>query len=153
MTRLVLAVLLALAPALAHSACAPPPGAAALLAEARAQINAYRQAAGLGALTDNTTLANTAQTHACDMSRMGRHSHTGSNGSDLAARLRQGGYPFRAANENVGKFNKSRAADWWYGSPGHRKNMLSPKIKEVGLGVVQGADKQFYWVMLGGARR
>jgi len=151
LASLVLAFGLIAAPALA--ACTAPSGAKALMAEARDQINSYRSAAGLGALALNTNLSKAAQDHACDMSRMGKLSHVGANGSDLVARLKRIGYAFRAANENVGKFNQTAAAKWWYGSPGHRANMLSLKINEVGLGVVQGADRQFYWVMVGGARR
>jgi uncharacterized protein YkwD len=146
-----LVLILTGAPALAE--CTQPGQAQALLSEARQQINGYRGAAGLNPLAMNGTLSQTAQNHACDMVQMGRHSHTGSNGSDLTARLQRQGYRYRYANENVGKFNRSKAAQWWYGSSGHRANMLSGKAKEMGLGVALGPDGQHYWVMVSGARR
>ena len=148
---LFLALTMTAAPA--YAGCVQPAQTGALLAQAQDQVNAYRRAAGLGALPVNPTLSKTAQDHSCDMARMGKHSHYGSNGSDLVRRLKATGYRYRAANENVGKFGKSNAADWWYNSPGHRANILSKNIKEVGFGVALGPDQQHYWVMVGGARK
>ena len=136
----------------AFAICGQPAQARALVQQANGQINAYRRAAGLPPLSLNGALSKAAQAHACDMVTMGRHSHVGSNGSDLRHRLRSIGYQFRTANENVGKFGKSNAADWWYNSAGHRANLLSPSIKEVGLGLALGPDQRHYWVMVGGAR-
>jgi uncharacterized protein YkwD len=138
-------------PALAD--CVKPADEPQQIAEAFGQINAYRAAVGLKALTQNAKLTTVAANHACDMADMGKNSHFGSNGADLVQRVKAQGYKFSAANENVGKFGKSKPAQWWYGSTGHRDNMLSAKIKEVGLGVALGPDKQFYWVMVGGSQK
>jgi uncharacterized protein YkwD len=137
----------------AMAKCVIPTNAAAQIRETRGQINAYRAQAGLPALTQNTKLAAAAASHACDMADMGKISHSGSNGSDFAHRIKTRGYKFSAANENVGTFGTGKAAQWWYNSPGHRANMLSPKITEMGLGIALGADKQVYWVMVGGSPR
>lgn len=148
----IIALLLALGVTSPASAdCAQPQSTQALKAEAMLGINGYRQSAGLAALSADSKLASSAQAHACDMARQGRHSHVGSNGSDLVRRLKSAGYRFRAAVENVGKFQSTtKAADWWYKSSGHRANMLSSKIGDVGLGVALGKDGQYYWVMVGG---
>ncbi|SEN01328.1 Uncharacterized conserved protein YkwD, contains CAP (CSP/antigen 5/PR1) domain [Pseudorhodobacter antarcticus] len=135
----------------AHAACTPPTQSAALLQQAADKVNGYRAAADLEPLQINPTLANTAQGHACDMATAGHLSHVGTNGSDLVRRLKAAGYAFRSANENVGQFTRSDPADWWYNSTGHRANMLSPKITEIGLGVALGADQKLYWVMVGGS--
>lgn len=151
-----LALALSVAAALAAPAfakCSQPAQTKALIEQINNQINAYRRMAGLAALYMNGALMTTAQDHACDMAAMGKHSHSGSNGSDLSRRLKTAGYRFRAANENVGRFGKSNAAEWWYNSSGHRANILSPAIKEVGFGVALGADQQQYWVMVGGAQK
>jgi uncharacterized protein YkwD len=137
------------APAVAK--CVTPADQPQQIAEALAQINAYRAEAGLKPLSQNPKLTAVAANHACDMADMGKNSHFGSNGADLVQRVKAQGYAFSAANENVGKFGKSKPAQWWYGSSGHRDNMLSRKINEVGLGVAVGSDKQFYWVMVGGS--
>lgn len=137
----------------AAARCTQPDTAKALMAQAQSQVDAYRRAAGLGPLSNNTALSKTAQAHACDMAAMGKWSHTGRNGSGIADRLKASGYRFRAANENVGKFGKTNAVQWWYQSPSHRSNILSRKIKEVGFGVALGPDNQLYWVMVGGARK
>ena len=137
----------------AFAACARPADEKARIGQALADINAYRKSAGLAALSTDGKLTKAAKAHACDMAAMGKHSHVGSNGSDLVKRLRSAGYKFRSANENVGKFGKSNAAQWWYNSSGHRANMLSPKIRDVGLAVALGPDNQFYWVMVGGSSK
>lgn len=148
---LVLGVLLA-APAFA--ACNRPSDSGPRLAQTMREINAYRLSAGLPTLSKNSKLSRTAGAHACDMARMGKYTHYGSNGSDLAHRVKSQGYRFRIANENVGKFRPTTsAAHWWYGSAGHRHNIMSPKIKDVGFGVALGADDRLYWVMVGGASR
>ncbi|RUS59272.1 CAP domain-containing protein [Pseudorhodobacter sp. E13] len=151
-------LLLSLALAMANPAfsadCAKPAEAKAMLAQVTADINGYRQAAGLPALVNDKKLAKSAQAHACDMAGQGQFSHFGSNGSDLVRRLKDVGYRFRSANENIGRFRTAKtASDWWCNSAPHRANMLSPKIDEMGLGVALGADQQLYWVMVGGAAK
>lgn len=134
--------------------CARPANTPARIAQTLAEVNAYRASAGLRALTTDRKLDKTAENHACDMASMGKWSHHGSNGSDLVRRLKSQSYKFRTANENVGQFNPSTsAAEWWFNSAGHRANILSPKINEVGFGVAVGADQKLYWVMVGGKSR
>lgn len=138
----------------AAAACNRPADSGPRVAQTMREINAYRLSAGLPALSKSAKLSRTAGAHACDMARMGKYSHYGSDGSDLSRRVKAQGYRFRAANENVGKFRPTtNAANWWYGSAGHRHNILSPKIREVGFGVALGADNRYYWVMVGGASR
>jgi uncharacterized protein YkwD len=136
-------------PALAD--CLRPADASTRVAQALAEVNSYRASAGLPGLSTDRKLEKTAENHACDMARMGHYSHIGSNGSELVDRLKAQNYRYRAANENVGQFRPSTsAAGWWFNSPGHKANMLSPKIKSVGFGVAVGADQKHYWVMVGG---
>lgn len=153
LTSLCLALSLTMAlPALAN--CARPANIEARVAQTMSEINAYRKSGGLPALSTDRRLAKAAANHACDMAAMGKYSHVGSNGSDLARRIKAQGYRFRTANENVGQFRATTsAAGWWYTSAGHRANILSPQINEVGLGVAIGADQKLYWVMVGGRSR
>jgi len=136
------------------SACTQPGNAAALRSDVAQRVNAERRKAGLGALSASSTLQKAAQSLACDNAAQGQWSHTGRNGSDLTARLRQAGYRFRTANENVGRFRGPESAvKWWMGSPSHRPNILSEAIREIGVGVALGADGRAYWVTVKGAPR
>lgn len=149
-----LSLLCALAAPLAASACTQPGNAAALRNDIAQRVNAERRKAGLGALSASSTLQKAAQSLACDNAVQGQWSHTGRNGSDLTARLRQAGYRFRTANENVGRFRgPETAVNWWMGSASHRANILSRNVREIGVGVALGADGRAYWVTVKGAPR
>ncbi|MBL4917864.1 CAP domain-containing protein [Szabonella alba] len=149
-----LALICALAAPVAARACSQPGNAAALAADITQRVNAERRQAGLGALSPSGALQKAAQSLACDNAAQGQWSHTGRNGSDLPARLRQAGYRYRAANENVGRFRSpSGAVSWWMGSSGHRANILSQNSRDIGVGVALDAGGRAYWVMVGGAQR
>ena len=142
----------AAAPAMAN--CARPGDAATRMAQTFSQINAYRKSAGLPALTINAKLTNAAAAHACDLVKMRKLSHTGSNGSDLSDRVKAQGYRYRIVNENIADITPaSPVAPLWYNSPGHRKNMLEPGITDVGLSLALGAGNRQFWVMVGGRAR
>lgn len=130
------------------AACEVPGEAAGIRQEVIAWINSERKARGLSPLSPSTTLQKSATAHACDMGTRGFFSHEGPGGPDLAQRLRKVGYRFRAANENIAKTSSSsaaRAIALWDGSPKHMDNVLSPKVREVGVGIVEVGGK-FYWV-------
>ncbi len=117
-------------------------------------INAARADAGLPALRENSRLTRAAQAHACDNAGRGSVSHTGSDGSDLTARLRGEGYRFSAAAENTGRgFGSAEAAvDWWMSSSGHRANILMDGLRDIGVGVAMGDGKP-HWVINFGRSR
>lgn len=139
---------------LAASACTQPGNAAALRNDIAQRVNAERRKAGLGALSVSSALQKAAQSLACDNAAQGQWSHTGRNGSDLTARLRQVGYRYRTANENVGRFRGPESAvKWWMGSPIHKPNILSDSVREIGVGVALGADGRAYWVTVKGTPR
>ena len=50
------------------------------------------------------------------------------------------GYKYRYAGENLARdfSNASSAMDAWMNSPTHKENILNPKYKEIGIGVVEG---------------
>jgi uncharacterized protein YkwD len=107
-----------------------------------ARINQARAEHGLGALTLVSELSQAAQSHAEDCSRRGWGSHVGSDGAVLRTRLERVGYQGKSSGENwVQARNAERAFDWWYGeiSPNdpHRRNILSPRYTEIGIGIVQ----------------
>lgn len=151
---LTLTLSLALGPGASH-ACTLPQGAAGMEAELRGWINAQRKANGLNSLTASKALEKAARGHACDMAGRGYFSHQRRGGPDLAARLRSNGYRYRAAAENIAKTgapDPNRTAQIWRNSPDHWKNILNPKVTEIGIATAS-AGGQTYWVMNLGKRR
>jgi uncharacterized protein YkwD len=132
----------------AAAACQAPSGAAEMRRQIVSWVNQERQARGLTALTESSALQSAATAHACDMATRGYFAHEGPRGPDLKKRLRKAGYKFSAANENIAKtFSSSVTAvnALWKKSPGHLANVLSPKVTEVGVGIVEMGG-EYFWV-------
>ncbi|MEO0765513.1 MAG: CAP domain-containing protein [Pseudomonadota bacterium] len=109
-------------------------------------INTARAAEGRSALVYDPRLEAAARAHGEDMAAQKFFSHTGSDGSDIGARLRRQGYAFCFGAENIAAGQRSlvdvMAA--WMQSRGHRRNILHRKAKAVGVARVEG-DR---WVMV-----
>ena len=101
----------------------------------RQMLNGLRAEQGLGPVTPSPRLEEAAKRHALDMSRRGFFSHEGSDGSDVMDRARRVGYAACAIAENIAKGQKtlSEVLGDWAKSPPHRKNMLSPEVRDYGL--------------------
>lgn len=156
MTRALSALLfLIIAPLPAIAACPAPKGADDLRAEVIRLVSAERQRAGLPPLADSGKLERAAQVQACDNARRSSLSHELADGSTLATRLRNEGYRFRAAAENVarGPGTAERVVDLWMNSSGHRKNILMGAVREAGVGIAPGRDGRAQWSLVMGARR
>ena len=140
-----LAAVLLAGPAMA---CQSPGGADAMRGQVVDWINAERQTRGLRPLQASVTLQKSATSHACDMAERGFFAHTGPGGPSFVQRLRKTGYRYRAANENIAMTSSSSVAQvtlMWRDSPSHLKNVLDPKVREVGVGLAQVGD-QVFWV-------
>lgn len=109
-------------------------------------VNRFRRRRARRALRWSPVLASVAQVHADDMARAGYFSHTGSDGSDVGARVSRAGYRWCAVAENIalGQRSLEVALEGWKDSRGHRRNMLSRKMSEIG--VARGAGNT--WVMV-----
>jgi uncharacterized protein YkwD len=118
--------------------------------------NAERSARGLGRLEEQDALRNAAEWMAGDMAKHDAFDHTDSRGRDFAERLRAFGYAdARLMAENIGKGAESAqaAVQGWLRSPAHRRNLLDPEARDVGVGyAIGGRDRQPYWVLDLGAR-
>ena len=103
--------------------------------------NQARSANGLASLTENPLLDDIAQARAADMLEKQYFAHlspTGEQASDIAQRI---GYPYRIIAENIasGMFlTNQKLIDGWMQSPGHRENILSPAVKEMGAAIMKG---------------
>jgi len=104
-----------------------------------AAVNAARAAEGLTGLTLDLRLNAAACRQARDLAGKALHqldalTHQGSDGSTLASRLRDAGYGFRTAAENLaaGVADPYETARLWLASEGHRRNMLNPAFGQAG---------------------
>ena len=113
---------------------------------ARDRINATRADAGRAAVAVNSALTQAATAHARDLARSGAFSHSGSNGSSVADRVRRQGYGFCFVAENIAKGQGSleQVLNGWLASPAHRRNILASQAREFGL--VRGPGN--LWVMV-----
>jgi uncharacterized protein YkwD len=109
--------------------------------------NAERRGRGLGELRLNPLLSTAARRHSLDMVRRGYFAHTGPSGDTFVQRIRAAGYLSSANRWLVGE---NLAWGWgaagspggivaaWLRSPEHRKILLRPGYREVGVGVALG---------------
>ncbi len=97
------------------------------------QTNAQRVANGLAPLRVDLCLTNLAQDWANALSRDGKTRHRPNYWTD---------YP--AGGENVlqawSDYSDARLVQLWMDSPGHRKDLLDPRAKSVGIGMAVAAD-------------
>jgi uncharacterized protein YkwD len=112
--------------------------------------NEQRRAAGCGDLTWNPALASAAQQHADDMANNNYFSHTSRDGRTFAVRIRNAGYRYRLAAENIaaGYGSPEEVVASWMASPGHRANILNCRLREIGVGMGANSASQYgtYWV-------
>jgi uncharacterized protein YkwD len=101
--------------------------------------NQARAQAGAGPLKWNPALALAARQHCLRMAAEGSISHQYPGEPDVSARAAQAGAHFSLIEENVALAPTPAAIhDAWMHSPGHRANLLNPKVDHVGVAVVAG---------------
>ena len=118
--------------------------------------NAERKKAGLAPLKLSSLLNQAAQSHVQDMVQKQFFSHTGSNGSSVADRVKAVGYKYSSVGENIaaGNATASSTVQQWMKSPGHRANILNRNYKEIGFGYAKSKDQYgHYWVQVFGSSR
>ena len=107
-------------------------------------INEVRRTNGLSELRLNPALSLAALGHSQSMARRGFFSHDGYNGAPFWTRIKPRYRPqrgnFWGVGENIVWSSPDLSADdaiqTWLDSPPHRKNLLTPAWREVGLGAV-----------------
>jgi uncharacterized protein YkwD len=144
----------------AEEAGGAPPVAAlpAFAAQAIDSINQERAKAGCAALVVNDTLMRLAQAHSQDIASHDFFAHDGSDGRSPFQRMRDAGYRYRRAAENVAAGVKAPAdvVALWMGSPDHRANILDCALRETGIGYVEDRGDRLgygaYWTQDFGTR-
>lgn len=102
--------------------------------------NRARAAAGLPALAENAKLSAAAREKAKDMIKNDYFAHTSPAGHDPWYWIRQSGYAYKAAGENLAiNYDDAREQQSaWMKSETHRANILNAKYTETGVAVVEG---------------
>ena len=104
--------------------------------EILARINAFRSGHGLVPLRVDGRLNTAAQAHADDMAQRDYFAHVSPEGGTAGERATRAGYKWQRVLENLaaGQPTPAEAVDGWKGSPGHRRAMLDPEVREMGIG-------------------
>jgi len=112
--------------------------------------NAEREKSDLEPLVMNPKLSRLAQLKAEDMARNGYFSHTSPTYGSAFDMMKSQGISYRSAGENLAKGQPSAqsAMKGWMNSSGHRKNILSSKYSEIGVGIAENGKGTIYWVQI-----
>lgn len=103
-------------------------------------VNDARLANKVGVLVKDETLMRAAQMKADDMFSKGYFAHTSPQGKTPWVWFEKAGYEYAYAGENLA-IHFTQAEDQqraWMESPTHRKNILNPEYREIGVAVRSG---------------
>jgi uncharacterized protein YkwD len=133
----------AVVPAAVHSATGARATETALESSVLAELNGIRQRNGLRPLKLNNALTAAARQHTFEMLDAGYFEHDSANGQPFwvrVAKLYPQGKGYWMVGENLlwcaSTLDADVAIETWMNSAGHRKNILSPKWREIGIAAV-----------------
>ncbi|WP_018613479.1 CvpA family protein [Segetibacter koreensis] len=102
-------------------------------------VNKERQKAGLPILKPDVEMLAVAREHSKDMFARGYFSHVTPEGLSPFDRMKEAHIKYLAAGENLALGQTlSICHRGLMNSPGHRKNILNPLFRRVGIGIVDG---------------
>lgn len=118
--------------------------------------NEFRATQQQRKLDSNTLLTQTALAFARFMARTGKYGHN-ADGRSPEERAKQHGYDYCVVAENIAYLFSSKAigADelarqfvtGWKNSPGHRKNMLSPDVTQIGVALARSEKTGYFYAV------
>lgn len=103
--------------------------------------NDARATEGLAELEESPLLNAIAEARAHDMLEKQYFAHISPTGEGAAVIARKVGYRYRVIAENIASgvfFTNRKVLEAWMQSPGHRRNILSSRVRELGVSVVKG---------------
>jgi len=102
-------------------------------------INKERAKAGAKPLEWEGEIADAARNHSKDMFARNYFCHYSPEGLDVGDRLENDGIEYTAAGENLAYApDVTRAHNGLMNSPGHKRNILDPAFKRIGIGTIDG---------------
>ncbi|HBA96868.1 MAG TPA: hypothetical protein DCZ23_02045, partial [Lachnospiraceae bacterium] len=104
--------------------------------------NSIRARNGIATLEWSDTAAGTAKAHSADMAAKNYFDHTNLEGLSPFDRMENAGIKYYTAAENIiaGQSTSIGAANGWFNSAGHRKNMLEDSLTYLGVGFAYNTD-------------
>jgi uncharacterized protein YkwD len=110
-----------------------------------AELNKIRRQHGLTPLRLSRPLSAAADTHSRAMGTLGFFDHDSRDGSEFWERVQRfygpDGYKNWSVGENLlwssGGLSAAAALKLWMGSPGHRRNILTARWREIGLSALR----------------
>ena len=113
-----------------------------------AELNAIRKRHGLVPLRLSRPLSTAADSHSRAMGTYGFFAHESRDGSAFWKRVQRyygpRGYATWSVGENLlwssGRLSAAHALELWMASPGHRKNILTPRWREIGISALTVAS-------------
>lgn len=114
-------------------------------------VNTIRQQHKVAPLALHPKLQMMAREQSRRMARSGRMSHRVGWFNGFQTRLRRAGFRGLAA-ENIAKGHQDleRVLQTWMNSRGHRRNMLHPRMRYIGMALVHGRGQNYWTMVLGG---
>ena len=111
-------------------------------------VNQERAKMGEKPLRLADDLLNVAAIRAEEISR--KFSHTRPNGKPFHTALFKGTNYYLGENIAAGATSPEAVMEQWMNSPGHRKNILTAKYRELGVGYLYLPDSEYghYWVQI-----
>lgn len=104
------------------------------------RINSARAQQGLRPLVVSAGLTAAARQHSVEMVSRGYFGHESADGSSFDRRVRRFYRGLRSAGENIAfgvpDLSPGDAMELWLNSPAHRRNILDPRWREIGISVV-----------------
>jgi uncharacterized protein YkwD len=115
-------------------------------------VNVERAKAGLAPLSYQRQLDQASEAHARHMAGVGQMAHEGIGDGDPGSRILATG--FRDSwGENVatGQLSPEQVVAEWMASPGHRRNIMDPEYRFLGVSYEVAANGRTYWAQSFGA--
>ncbi|WP_018247814.1 CAP domain-containing protein [Orenia marismortui] len=122
----------------------------AMEAEVVKLVNQERQKRGLKPYKHNSKLSSVARTKSKDMRDKNYFSHQSPTYGSPFEMMTKFGIDYSTAGENIAKGQPTAKAvmNGWMNSPGHRRNILSEKFTEIGVGLAKDSKGMTYWTQM-----
>ena len=155
LAALAFVALLAVAISIAISTGDPVGDSSSAASDIVERANAVRAAQGLSPLRVNSELTRASDAYALELARGGTYSHTGDDGSRLDERAEAAGYDgWSRLAENLasgeGAPDATAVVTGWMRSDGHRQNLLSSRVDDIGVSCA-ASDGRYWCVAVFGA--
>ncbi len=126
--------------------CSAKESADKTVADILSLCNEEREKLGLGALTLDESLCQSALIRANEICTEGNFSHVRPDGSGCFTVI-TGEYSFEGENLATGESNAEEIVSAWMASPDHKANIIKPDFTRAGIAIVKSGDK-YYAAML-----